>query len=81
MKKTLIILDILCIIGSIIWLTIDKSMEPLISTVSFIAGLIALLYSNGSDQNKTIMNQKGGNKSVNYQSKGTINVKIKNDKR
>lgn len=81
MKKALIILDILCIIGSLIWLMIDKSIEPLISTISFIAGLIALLYSNDSDHGNTIMKQKGGKKSTNYQSSGTINVKMKDDKR
>lgn len=81
MKKTLIILDIVCIIGSLIWLMIDQSMEPLISTISFIAGLIALLYSNESNGNKTVLKQKGGKKSTNYQSTGTINVNMKNDKR
>lgn len=81
MKKTLIILDICCIIGSVTWLMIDPSMEPLISMISFIAGLIGLLYSGESNENKTVLKQKGGKKSTNYQSSGTINVNMKNDKR
>lgn len=81
MKKTLIILDICCIIASVIWLMIDPSMEPLISMISFIAGLIGLLYSGESNENKTVLKQKGGKKSTNYQSSGTINVNMKNDKR
>lgn len=56
-------------------------MEPLISTISFIAGLIALIYSGDSNGNKTVMKQNGGKKSTNYQSSGKINVNIKNDKR
>lgn len=81
MKKTLIILDIICIVGSLIWLMIEQTMEPLISTISFIAGLIAILYSNESNKNKTVLKQKGGKKSTNYQSARTINVNMKNDKR
>lgn len=81
MKKVLIILDICCIIGSLIWLFLERSMEPLISTISFLAGLIALLYNSDSNESKISMKQKGGKKSTNYQSSGTINVKMKNDKR
>jgi len=80
MKKTLIILNIICIVGSLIWLMIDQSIEPLISTIGFIAGLIALLFSNESNENKTVLKQKGGKKSTNYQSNGNINVNVKNDK-
>ena len=58
MKKVLIILAIICIIGSLVWLMIEPGMEPIISTISFIAALIALLYSN--EGNGVTMKQKSG---------------------
>jgi hypothetical protein len=80
MKKTLIILNIVALIASLIWLMTDRSLEPLISTIGLIASLITLLYN--SDKSSGIsMKQKGGKKSTNYQAGDTINVKMKNDKR
>lgn len=79
-KKTLIILNIVALIASLIWLMTDRSLEPLISTIGLIASLITLLYN--SDKSSGIsMKQKGGEKSTNYQAGDTINVKMKNDKR
>ncbi len=80
MKKTLIILNIVALIASLIWLMTDRSLEPLITSIGLIASLITLIYrsDNGSGIS---MKQKGGKKSTNYQAGDTINVKMKNDKR
>ena len=71
MKRILLILTIICIIGSLIWLAIEPGMEPMISTISFIIGLIALIYA---DNNSSTMKQKGGRNSTNYQSSRDINI-------
>ena len=80
MKKTLIILNIVALIASLIWLMTDRSLEPLITSIGLIASLITLIYT--SDNGSGIsMKQKGRKKSTNYQAGDTINVKKKNDKR
>lgn len=80
MKKTLIILNIAALIGSLIWLMTDKSWEPLVTSIGLVASLITLLYS--SDKSQAVsMKQKGGKKSTNYQAGETINVNMKDDKR
>jgi 1,4-dihydroxy-2-naphthoate octaprenyltransferase len=70
-KKIIIILNIFAFLASLIWLIIEQTWEPLISTIGLIATLISLLYSN--DDNKSTMKQKGGKKSTNYQAGGDIN--------
>lgn len=76
-NKILIILNILGIIGCLIWLMTEKSWEPLVTTIGLIGSLIALIYSKNS--NSISMKQKGGKKSTNYQSGGDININKQND--
>lgn len=80
MKKTLLILNIVALIASLVWLMKEQSLEPLITSIGLIATLITLIYSNNKDTSIT-MQQKGGKKSTNYQAGESINVNMKNDKR
>lgn len=76
-KKILLILNILALIGTLIWLKEDKNWEPLVATITLIATLITQLYGSGdssSNGGKTNLSQKGGKNSRNYQSKGDINI-------
>lgn len=77
MKKTLTILNIAGLIGSLIWLMTSPGWEPLVTSIGLVAALIALLHSSGQGGDKTNMTQKGGKGSTNYQAKGDIAVNIK----
>lgn len=79
MKKTLIILNIAGLLGALIWLMIEKSWEPLVTSLGLIGSLIALIYNNSQTGDNIQMKQKGGKKSKNYQSAGDINIGSKND--
>jgi len=74
MKKLLLILNLLGLLGSIIWLITDVSWEPLVTSIGLLASLTAQLYNNRNSDSKVIMTQKGGKNSKNYQSKGDINI-------
>lgn len=76
-KKVLLILNILALIGTLIWLMTDRSWEPLVATITLVATLITQLYGSGDNSgngNTTKMSQKGGKNSKNYQSSGDINI-------
>jgi len=80
-KTILVILNIAGLIGSLVWLYTKPDWEPLVTSLGLIGALIAQLFSGKGDQvRKTIMTQKGGKGSTNYQSKGDIKINIKNDK-
>ncbi len=71
-KNILIILNIAGLIGSLIWLMVNPSWEPLITAIGLIGALIAQLKSgNGNIIN---MKQKGGKGSTNYQSGRDIHI-------
>jgi len=74
MKIGLIVINIACLIGSLIWLIVDKSWEPLIAFLGFIGSFITLIYSNKNSKRDINMKQKGGKKSNNYQSSGDITI-------
>ena len=80
MKKTLIILNIAGLLGALIWLMVDESWEPFVTSIGLVGALIAQISSNKISSEKTVLKQKGGKNSKNYQSKGDINI-INNDKR
>ena len=74
MKIGLIIINMACLLGSLIWLVVDKSWEPLITFLGLIGSLITLCYSNTNSEAGIKMRQKGGNNSKNYQSSGDITI-------
>lgn len=77
-RTILIILNIAGLLGSLIWLLTKPEWEPLVTCIGLIATLIAQLYSGKGDSgDKTIMKQRGGKGSTNYQSKGDINISNK----
>lgn len=80
-NKILIVLNIAGLLASLVWLYNQRELEPLITSIGLVATLIAQLYAdrNNNSDNLT-MKQKGGKGSTNYQSKGDININIKNDK-
>ena len=79
-KTIPLILNIAGIFGALLWLISKPEWEPLVTCIGLIATLIAQLYtSNGKNYDRTIMKQKGGKGSSNYQSKGDININTKND--
>jgi hypothetical protein len=75
-RNILLILNILALIGTLIWLKTDQSWEPLVGTITLVGTLIAQLFNNGNDnnQNGTKYIQKGGKNSKNYQSNRDINI-------
>lgn len=81
-KKILIILNFTGLIFSLIWLYKQFEWEPLVTSIGALGILITQIFTGKTDKPKSInMNQKGGNGSTNYQSKGHIKINIKNDKR
>lgn len=80
MKKTLLILNIAGLLGALIWLMVDATWEPLVTSIGLVGALIAQISSNKNSAEKTVLKQKGGKNSKNYQSKGDINI-TNNDKR
>lgn len=74
MKKTLIIINIASLIGALIWLMIEQSWEPLVTSLGLVGSLIALINSNTSGQSNNKMSQNGGAKSKNYQSAGDMTI-------
>lgn len=72
-KTILIVLNILAFLASVIWLYIDQTLEPLISTLTLAGTLLVLFFNIDENQNKTKMKQKGGKNSTNYQAGGDIN--------
>lgn len=73
-KKVLIILNILGLIGCLIWIVTDPGWEPVVAIVGLIATLITQLFDAGDGGNRFKMTQKGGKGSTNYQSKGNITI-------
>ncbi len=73
-KKVLIILNILGLVGCLIWVVTDPGWEPVVAIVGLIATLIAQLFNAGDGGNRFKMTQKGGKGSTNYQSKGNITI-------
>lgn len=80
-KKILIVFNIAGLLVSLVWLYNQRELEPLVTSIGLVATLITQLYAdrNNNSDNLT-MKQKGGKGSTNYQSKGDININIKNDK-
>lgn len=77
-RTILIILNIVGLLGTLIWLLTKPEWEPLVTCIGLIATLIAQLYTDkGDNDDKTIMKQNGGKGSTNYQSKGDININTK----
>ncbi len=75
-RLALIILNIAGLLGSLIWLLTNPGWEPLVVSIGLIISLITQLYiGRSTNGGKTIMKQKGGKESTNYQSKGDINIK------
>lgn len=78
MKKILITLNIIGIIGSTIWLIYTNDFEPFVTLIGLIGSLITLLRSSNEETNSAItLKQKGGIGSTNYQSNGDININTK----
>lgn len=73
-KTILILLNILAFLASVIWLYIDKTLEPLISTLTLAGTLLVLFFNTDDNNTKTTMKQKGGKNSTNYQAGGNINL-------
>ncbi len=72
MKITLILINFICLIIAVTWLILEKSWEPLLTTLGLLATLISLVYSK--PESKVYMKQKGGKRSKNYQSARDINI-------
>lgn len=70
----LIMLNILGLLASLICLYIDRSWEPLITSLGLVATLIAQFHVDNVKRNFK-MTQKGGKGSKNYQAKGNITIK------
>jgi len=78
-KKIIIILNVVSLIASLIWLMVDHSWEPLVTSLGLIISLITLIYNDRQDQSGTKMNQKGGKNSTNYQAAGDIKIDRSNE--
>jgi hypothetical protein len=79
-KPILKILNVLGILGAILWLMANPSWEPLITVIGLIGSFIALMNSNKEDAT-IYLRQKGGKKSTNYQSARDINIGWKDEKK
>jgi hypothetical protein len=73
-KPILIILNILGLVGTLIWLLVEQSWEPLVAVITGIGTLIALLYSGQDSSGGAKMKQTGGKNSTNYQAGGNMTI-------
>lgn len=73
-KTVLIIINILAIIGTLIWLKVEQTWEPLVAVITGIGTLLALLFADTETKSPVTMKQKGGKNSTNYQAGGDINI-------
>ena len=73
-KSTLIILNIAGLIGTLIWLMVTPSWEPLVTTLGLAGALIAQLKYENDGKGDINMKQKGGQNSTNYQAGGDIKI-------
>ncbi len=64
-------------IGALIWLMLEQSWEPLVTSLGLVGSLIALIYSNSNAHANIKMTQKGGKKSKNYQSAADMTIENK----
>jgi hypothetical protein len=74
--KVLVILNILGLIGALIWLYSNPDWEPLITTIGLIATLIAQLSIGSNSKYRIKMSQRGGKNSKNIQAGGNIKIKL-----
>jgi hypothetical protein len=73
-KKVLIILNILGLVGSVIWVVTQPGWEPVVGIFALIGTLIVQLFNTSDGVNSFKLTQKGGKGSTNYQSTGNITV-------
>jgi len=73
LKITILILNILALIGCIIWLIIEGGWEPVVAIIISISTLIGQTMKD-EESKKVIMKQRGGKKSTMFQSGGDINI-------
>jgi hypothetical protein len=74
-KQLLIILNVIALLGALIWLMLEQGWEPLVTSIGLVSSLISLLFLGRQSGNATVMKQKGGKNSKNYQAKGDINIR------
>jgi hypothetical protein len=75
-KRILVILNILGLIGALLWFFFKPDWEPLVTAIGLIATLVAQLSIGTKWIDKIKMTQRGGKNSKNYQSGGNINIKL-----
>jgi hypothetical protein len=73
-NTVLILLNILAILGTIIWLAVKPEWEPIVTLLGLIGALIAQIGFKSKNDRNLKMNQRGGDNSNNYQSGRDINI-------
>lgn len=74
MKRTLIILNIASLLGALIWLMLEQSWEPLVTSIGLVGSLITIIFSMKNSQYSVRMTQKGGKNSKNYQAANDMTI-------
>ncbi|MEQ8476494.1 hypothetical protein [Fulvivirga sp.] len=72
-------MNIIGIIGTLLWLKVEQGWEPIVTSIGLIGTLIAQIFNQKGKGSSTVFKQKGGKNSSNYQSGGDINIST-NDK-
>ncbi|MEG4904709.1 hypothetical protein [Microcoleus sp. F10-A1] len=73
-RKVLIILNIIGLVGCLIWVVNDPGWEPVVGIVGLIATLITQLHNAEGSGAGDKLTQKGGQGSTNYQSNGNMTI-------
>ncbi|MBF0760196.1 hypothetical protein IR148_03955 [Dysgonomonas mossii] len=78
MKKFIFILNIIVVVGFLLWFINEPGWEPAIGFIAAIVGLISQFIFNDEIRRTVIqikeMSQKAGNKSTQYQSAGNMTI-------
>lgn len=75
MRTILLILNICAFLASLIWLYKVRDLEPLISSILTLAGLIGFIMTKPKNKtDKTTLKQKAGKNSTQYQSGGDMTI-------
>lgn len=76
-KVVLWVIDISVIVLSVVWYLNEKSIEPIITGLMALGGLIMLVFSNKKSESNNTFKQKSGKKSTQYQAGGDITINNK----
>lgn len=78
-QNFLFIINIVALLACVAWLISSPGWEPVITSLGVFGLFVGQLFKKESENQKTIMKQKGGKGSTNHQSGRDININSRTD--